>query len=111
LSDVVEGGIIAMKMVTLAAGHGTTAYTDLLKARASQAGAQFEGILLNMVFGELQRTFSQLPGSTRDAVSKSYDGFGTEALTSGLARSGGIGLGAFITKALMKQATHASDRI
>jgi Rod binding domain-containing protein len=76
---------------------------DALQARADKAGAQFEGILLNMVFGELQRTFSQLPGATQDAVSKSYEGFGTEALTAGLARSGGVGLGAFIDKGLMKQ--------
>ena len=40
------------------------------QAKANRAGAQFEAILLNMVFGELQRTFSQLPGATRDAVSK-----------------------------------------
>jgi Rod binding domain-containing protein len=79
---------------------------DPLQAKAEKAGAQFEGILLNMVFGELQRTFSQLPGATRDAVSKSYDGFGTEALTAGLARGGGVGLGALIAKGLMKQAVH-----
>jgi Rod binding domain-containing protein len=87
------------------------ASTDPLPSRADKAGAQFEGILLNMVFGELQRTFSQLPGATRDAVSKSYDGFGTEALTAGLARSGGVGLGAFIAKGLMKQATHERPSI
>ena len=81
----------------------SSAGADPMQARASQAGAQFEAILLNMVFGELQRTFSQLPGASRDAVSKSYDGFGTEALSAGLARSGGIGLGAFIAKALLRQ--------
>ena len=82
-----------------------------LEAKAEKAGAQFEAILLNMVFGELQRTFSQLPGATRDAVSKSYDGFGTEALTAGLACSGGVGLGAFIAKGLMKQAEHEGRSI
>jgi len=88
-----------------------TAGADPLQAKADKAGAQFEAILLNMVFGELQRTFSQLPGATRDAVSKSYDGFGTEALTAGLARSGGVGLGAFIAKGLMKQAQHEGHSI
>src|SRR5256714_10732350 len=81
----------------------TAASADPLQAKADKAGAQCEAILLNMVFGELQRTFSQLPGASRDAVSKSYDGFGTEALSAGLARSGGIGLGAFIAKALLRQ--------
>ena len=89
----------------------SSAGVDPLPAKADKAGAQFEAILLNMVFGELQRTFSQLPGATRDAVSKSYDGFGTEALTAGLARSGGVGLGAFIAKGLMKQATHEGRSI
>ena len=89
----------------------TSATADPLQTKADKAGAQFEAILLNMVFGELQRTFSQLPGATRDAVSKSYDGFGTEALTAGLARSGGVGLGAFIAKGLMNQARHKSSGI
>jgi Rod binding domain-containing protein len=88
-----------------------SAGADALQAKADKAGAQFEAILLNMVFGELQRTFSQLPGATRDAVSKSYDGFGTEALTAGLARSGGVGLGPFIAKGLMKQAKHEARSI
>ena len=89
----------------------TSAVTDPLQVKADRAGAQFEAILLNMVFGELQRAFSQLPGATRDAVSKSYDGFGTEALTAGLARSGGVGLGAFIAKGLMNQARHKASSI
>lgn len=50
---------------------GTNAIADPPQAKPEKAGAQFEGILLNMVFGELQRTFAQLPGATRDAVSKS----------------------------------------
>jgi Rod binding domain-containing protein len=95
-----------MNSVLPVMANSSAASEDPLQARADKAGAQFEGILLNMVFGELQRTFSQLPGATRDAVSKSYDGFGTEALTAGLARGGGVGLGAFIAKGLMKQAQH-----
>lgn len=95
-----------MNNVGAVAGATADDSADKLRARADKAGAQFEGILLNMVFGQLQRTFSQLPGATRDAVSKSYDGFGTEALTAGLARSGGIGLAAFIAKGLMQQAGH-----
>ncbi len=88
-----------------------TTSDEALQAKAGKAGAQFEAILLNMVFGELQRTFSQLPGTTRDAVSKSYDGFGTEALTAGLARGGGIGLGAVIAKALLRLARPSAHSI
>lgn len=89
----------------------SSAGADPLQAKAEKAGTQFEAILLNTVFGELQRTFSQLPGSTRDAVSQSYDGFGMEALTAGLARSGGVGIGAFIAKGLMKQMKHEGRSI
>ncbi|MGH9515312.1 MAG: hypothetical protein ACRD3P_06500 [Terriglobales bacterium] len=35
---------------------------DPLQARAAKAGAQFEAILLNMVFGELQRTLRNCRG-------------------------------------------------
>jgi Rod binding domain-containing protein len=100
-----------MNSVLTVAGTTSSPGADPLQAKADKAGAQFEAILLNMVFGELQRTFSQLPGATRDAVSKSYDGFGTEALTAGLARSGGVGLGAFIAKGLMRQAKHEAHSI
>jgi Rod binding domain-containing protein len=84
--------------------------TDHAQANAMKAGTQFEAILLNTVFADLQRTFSQLPGASEDGVSKSYDGFGIEALTSGLARSGGIGLGAFITRALLAHGTQGVHR-
>lgn len=76
------------------------------QTKAMKAGAQFEAILLNMVFGDLQKTFSQLPGANEDFIASSYNGFGMEALTSGLARGKGIGLGAFITKALLAHAEH-----
>jgi Rod binding domain-containing protein len=100
-----------MNSVLPVTGTTAAAGADSLQAKADKAGAQFEAILLNMVFGELQRTFSQLPGATRDAVSKRYDGFETEALTVGLARSVGVGLGAFIAKGLMKQARHEGHGI
>lgn len=85
--------------------------TDQTQAKAMKAGSQFEAILLNMVFGDLQKSFSQLPGANQDFIASSYDGFGMEALTSGLARSNGIGLGAFITKALLARAEHNNSGV
>lgn len=82
-----------------------------VRAQALKAGAEFESILLNMVFGDLQRTFAEWPGNSRDSVSKSYDGFAMEALTSGLARSGGIGLAKFITQALVSRSRESADGI
>ncbi len=96
-----------MQVTTVSPVNSATADSDPVRAQAAKAGAQFEGILLNMVFGDLQRTFAQWPGNTRDAVSKSYDGFGMDALTSGLAASGGIGLGKFITRALVARSGEA----
>ncbi|HJT72106.1 MAG TPA: hypothetical protein VJ731_18045 [Terriglobales bacterium] len=87
-----------MQVTTVSAAH--TVGVD--ESRAIKAGAQFEGILLNMVFGDLERTFSQLPGSREDGVSKSYESYAVEGLTSGMAKSGGVGLGRFIAKALVK---------
>jgi Rod binding domain-containing protein len=84
---------------------------DAVQSKAAKAGAQFEAILLNTVFGDLQRTFSALPGKQENAIAESYDGLGMEALTSGLARDGGIGLGAVITKALMRQAKQGTSGI
>lgn len=81
------------------------------QARAAKAGAQFEGILLNLVFGGLERVFSHFPGTSVDNVSKSYDGFAMEALTSGLSQHRGIGLGRFITKALIAHSRESSHRI
>ena len=91
-------------------GVSPSAGNLLEEARANKAGAQFEGILLNMVFGDLERVFSHFPGRSEDNVSKSYDGFGMEALTSGLSENGGIGLGKFIAKALMARSRESSRR-
>jgi hypothetical protein len=82
---------------------------DALQAKAQNSGSQFEAILLNMVFGDLQRTFSQVPGTTEDGVTRSYDGLGMEALTSGLARTSGIGLGTFIARALISHYCQKTD--
>ena len=76
------------------------AKTNLTKIK--QAGAQFEAVLLNSVFGSLEQTFSRLPGTHQDTTSKSYDSLAMQALTSGLAQSGGIGLGRLIAEKLMQ---------
>ena len=82
-----------------------------LQAKAQKAGSQFEAILLNMVFANLQRTCAQLPGTTEEGITRSYDGLGIEALTSGLARTGGIGLGAFIARELIAHYRLKTDGI
>jgi Rod binding domain-containing protein len=71
------------------------------EAAALKAGAQFEAVLLNKVLGDLEATFAALSGAGQSATSRSYSHLGMEALTSGLARAGGIGLAKFIARALL----------
>lgn len=73
-----------------------------LNAKAQKAGAEFEGVLLNIVLGAVERSFSELPGTKVQQENQSYNGLGMQALTSGLARAGGIGLGKMIAAALEK---------
>jgi len=72
-----------------------------MQPRALKAGAEFEAVLLNTIFGELERSFSQLPGSKVEHATEAYGGLGMQALSSGLTRSGGIGLSRMISQALV----------
>lgn len=67
-------------------------------AKVKRAGADFEAILLNATFSGLQDVFTHLPGASQSNTSKAYDGIAMQALTSGLSRSGGIGLGEFVSR-------------
>lgn len=84
-------------------GHAQFAPEDP-RGKAQKAGVEFEAVLLNMVFGAVERSFSELPGAKLQQQTEAYGGFAMQGLTSGLARSGGIGLGKFITESLIKTA-------
>ena len=79
-----------------------------IPARTQKAGAEFEAVLLNTVFGAIERSFSKLPGTKLQQKTEAYNGLGMQALTSGLARAGGIGIGKIISSALEKTETHAA---
>lgn len=79
-----------------------TASLDAMPPKAVRAGAEFEAVLLNQVLGELERSFAQLPGSKLEQATEAYSGLGMQALTSGMARTGGIGLSRMITRSLLK---------
>ena len=75
------------------------------RARALHAGVQFEAVLMNAVLAPLARSFSHLPGGKKeDSASENYGGMAMQALASGLARNGGIGVGKIIAEALLKHA-------
>ncbi len=67
-------------------------------ARTIKAAKDFEAVLTNAVFGELQTAFTNLPGKTLSNSTKAYDGIAMQALASGLSRGAGIGLGAFVSR-------------
>ena len=79
------------------------------QARTLQAGMQFEAVLLNTVLGSLEHSFSHLPGGKEeDHASEGYRSMAMQALTSGLACSGGIGLGKMIAEELLKNSARQS---
>ncbi len=89
-------------MEAIAATAGPTA-APLERARAVQAGMQFEAVLLNTALGSLEHSFSHLPGGKEeDHASEGYSSMAMQALTSGMARSGGMGIGKIITEALLR---------
>lgn len=79
-----------------------TSANTAVSVKAQKAGAEFEGVLLNIVMGAVERSFSELPGTKVQRENQAYDRLGMQALTSGLARAGGIGLGKMIAAALEK---------
>lgn len=89
-------------MIAVQGAPAVSAEAADLKIR--KAGARFEGILLNKVWGDLERAFTDLPGKKADQSTEAYSGFAMQALASGLADAGGIGLGRIIASALAKQA-------
>ena len=88
--------------MTPAAGINSTSSKQSVEGRAMQAGRQFEALLLNMVLGETEKSFSQLPGSKVEQATESYRSLGMQALTGKLAREGGIGIARVIAQALLK---------
>ena len=80
-------------------------------ARTIKAGKDFEAVLINAVFGELQAAFTNLPGKPLSNSTKAYDGIAMQALASGLSRGAGIGLGAFVSRWLESRHQRSGVRL
>lgn len=78
-------------------------------AKTERASQDFEAVLLDSVFGDLQATFTNLPGKTLSNSSKAYNGIAMQALAAGLSRGGGIGLGAFVNRWLESGIRHQAS--
>ena len=79
-------------------------------AKAVKAAKDFEAVLLNAVFSDLQTAFTDLPGKTLSNSAKAYNGIAMQALASGLSRGGGIGLGAFVARCLESRRQASGSR-
>ena len=96
-----------MDPIGLSAAAATV--TPAERTKALRAGMQFEAVLLNTVLSSLEHSFSHLPGGKKaDQASENYSGMAMQALTSGLARSGGIGVGKTIAEALLKNSARGN---
>lgn len=70
--------------------------------KAMHAARQFEAILLNSLLEPLQKAFSSLPGDDDQAGSGEYQSMETQALATGLANAGGLGIASMIAHSLLK---------
>lgn len=71
--------------------------------KAMKAARQFEAILLNSLLDPLQKAFASLPGDDDQPGSGEYQSMGTQALATGLANAGGLGIAPMIAHSLLKE--------
>jgi Rod binding domain-containing protein len=70
--------------------------------RVLRAAQDFEALLLGALLDPIEHSFSSVPGEDDATGSDAYRDLGTEALASGLAASGGLGIAAMIARNLLK---------
>jgi Rod binding domain-containing protein len=69
--------------------------------KIARAAREFEALLLGSLLRSLEQGLATLPGDEASS-SDPYQDFSTEALASGLAARGGLGIGAMVIRNLMK---------
>jgi Rod binding domain-containing protein len=87
-------------------GQGGTSTDDARVRSAVHAAREFEAVLLNTVLGALEKSFSSLPGKDPDASADNYQSLGMQALATGLAARGGVGIAKMITHSLLRTEGH-----
>jgi len=70
--------------------------------KLAAAARQFEALLLETLLGPLERSFSAVPGGSNQAESETYQSMGVQALATGLAATGGLGIASMIVRNYMK---------
>jgi len=87
----------------------TVEYSPSLAAEGSRteklvrAARQFEAVLLNQLFGSLERTFSVLGDEKTETGSDHYRFLGMQALASSVAAKGGLGIADMIIRNLKQR--------
>ncbi|MBZ5706018.1 MAG: rod-binding protein [Acidobacteriia bacterium] len=71
---------------------GVTPQDSKSAAKVLRAAQDFEALLLGSLLRSLEQTFSAVPGDAHVPGSDDYQYLGTQALASGLAASGGLGI-------------------
>lgn len=78
------------------------AATNVPSKKLVQVAKQFEAVLLNDLLGPMEKTFSSVPGQKDSPGSADYAAMGAQALSSGLAASGGFGIANLIIRNVMQ---------
>jgi len=68
-----------------------------ISPRAVGAAREFEACLIASLLESLEKTFATVPGETGLPGSDEYNYLGTQALASGIAAHGGLGIAALIS--------------
>ncbi|MGH9499688.1 MAG: rod-binding protein [Terriglobales bacterium] len=97
-----------MNTFSVSTSHAAATPSAEHARKIAKAARDFEAVLLNTLLGPLEKTFSSLPGKETDAVSDDYQSMGMQALASGLAANGGVGIAAMIVKSLSKRDSSAA---
>ena len=69
--------------------------------KVMQAAQEFEAILLESFVNPLEHTFSKLPGDDVELGVNGYQDMAAQALVSGLAKAGGLGIADMIVRNLL----------
>ena len=89
--------------LTAVASSSSSSPDALYARKVIKAARDFEAVLLTSLFGSLEKTFTAIGAKSTDPGSNNYQYMGAQALGSGLAASGGIGIATMIVRNLLEK--------
>jgi Rod binding domain-containing protein len=89
-------GSIPSSLTALPPDMATTVNTP----RGVRAAREFEASLIASLLESMEKTFASVPGDPALPGSDDYNYLGTQALASGIAARGGLGIAALIARSL-----------